>query len=425
MPPRFCCCGIPGCIVHTDAFTRDTTEAINPPNGSWNVIEPAEWEIEDGRLRHIIPGPIITTKQQTEPPRNNGAGYTVKIYAKLMDIKVGNETFAIICAYVDALNYRYVKFTWNGVSGMWPEFRMVVAGVDSLVMDRYTHPGGVPLPIREEPDDLDPDLATIRVCDIKVCFGPADWTADTGTSFESGYGIAVFGTDHPWTTITTEQERLSPGLGMGGFLYGYFDLFAYHIHWESDVICDHCSCLCIHPDPDLIDEYSAVPEEVTVTFVPANFTASEYPCSINNKSIVLKQVATEGDTDLSPVKLVWSNRVGMGTPSDVAATLTCSPVAGSDRFRLSLFMPSSVGSFTFGTSGSSIPDWDISTCLPLNLVMEDELSGPVTTCELDPGPPPVQGIRNALCIGGTGCIAENPTNTAFLAGLRWRVVVTD
>ena len=212
---------------------------------------------------------------------------------------------------------------------------------------------------------------------------------------------------------------------MGGFLYGYFDLFAYHIHWESDVVCDHCSCLCLHPDPDLIDEYSAVPEEVTVTFVPANFSNSEYPCSINNKAITLQQVAIEGDTDLSPVKLIWSNRVGLGTPSDVAATLTCDPSAGTGRFRLSLFMPSSVGSFTFGTSGSSTVDWDVSTCQPLNLCMLDELSGPVTTCELSPGPPPVQGIRNALCIDGTGCLAENPTNDAFLAGLRWKVVITD
>jgi hypothetical protein len=421
MASRHCCCKIPGCVVHTDNFTRLTTDEINPPNGSWNVIEPAEWKIEDGRLRHIVPGPIITTKQQTEPPRTTGAGYTVKVYAKLMDITTENNVFAVICSYVNVLNYKYVKFEWNGVSSMWPEFRSVDGGVDTLVMDRYTHPGGIPLPISEEPDDLDPE-STIRVCYVKVCYGPADWTADTGEPFESGYGTQI-STEIPWTTTSGGQGLLSPGLGMGGFLYGWFDEFAYHIHWESDEICDYCSCLCRHPDPDLIDEYSAVPESVRVTFVPANFTSSEYPCSINNKEIVLTQVPIEGDPALSPTKKIWSNRESLGTPDDVAATLFCNAPGGEERFFIKLYMPSEVGSFTFGTSGGAYMDWDLSSCVPLNLVADSELHADATTCEF-PEASSIMGWKSPLCIGG-GCIVPmTDEDRDYINSLRWKVVIT-
>jgi hypothetical protein len=82
-----------------------------------------------------------------------------------------------------------------------------------------------------------------------------------------------------------------------------------------------------------------------------------------------------------------------------------------------------VSSFTFGTSGESYMDWDLSTCVPLNLVAEEELSGSAGTCEFDPGPPPVQGRKNTLCVGD-GCLEDTPENVAFIESLRWKVVVT-
>jgi hypothetical protein len=226
------------------------------------------------------------------------------------------------------------------------------------------------------------------------------------------------------------QPNLPTSYGMVGFLKGDFDDFELYYHWESNVQCDYCSCLCRNPDD--VDDYYQFPETMLVTFVPM-FDPLTYACELNNAEIEIHQRGPLNDgsglNGKSPEKEYWESTGDTDeTPEDISVQFYCENSSGpvSDRFRLGLCLPSLSGGYDWGDGGSAdgCPtaqvDWTESSCNPLYLVFK-LLEANATTCEISPG---VQGIKNPLCLTGE-CIAENPSNVAFLEGLQWKLVVTE
>jgi hypothetical protein len=225
---------------------------------------------------------------------------------------------------------------------------------------------------------------------------------------------------------------------MVGFLFGEFDDFAFHQHWEAKIDCDHCSCLCINPSDD--DDYRALPETMLATFVPL-FDPLEYPCSLNYATVGIYQVEGEGEVYLSPVKRFWTNGnidTGTGIPGDLELVLRCGGSSGGaeDRFTLALDAGSGTGTYRWGDPDAPISiggipvsnvNWDESTCEPLSLVF-GPLSADPTTCETIEGGGGEMGLKIPLCIGSAteGCFAPiTPELEAALAALEWIVVITE
>lgn len=418
MPTARCCCG--PCLISSDDFNRADS---NPPSGNWIVVD-GEWEIASNRLRSIEEGPIVTTIRQDASSRPNSE-YSIRVYFKALNLSEG-ASFGVICGYIDENNFSWVRFDAIGGS-VYPTFYNRSGGSDALVMDITTHPAGIGFPIDTGGGQ--------NTWEGKVCYSETDWTVDSGTSEESGYGIQSVGSEHPWTVGTEGgQDRLPSVGGMVGFLWGEFDNWAFHKHWEAKSSCDYCSCLCINPND--IDDYIAIPEILLVTFVP-QFDPLDYPCSLNNATVQIHQVTSVGEVYLSPTKRVWSNEnieVGDGTPADAVVTLRCHSAAGTleDRFTLSLKIPSTSGSYSWGTDlEGGVPfayvDWDLSTCDPINLVFGDLAANSLSTCETIPGGGPYSeyGYKFPLCVGD-GCLApQTPELEAFLYSLRWKLVVTE
>ena len=410
-------------MIAEDDFNRANS---NPPSGNWLVIDPGEWEINTNRLRSITEGPIVTTIKQDPSSRPNNE-YSIRVYFKALNIGPG-ASFGVICGYVDEDNFAWVKFDRVGDS-VYPTFYNRSGGSDSVVMDINTHPAGIPFPIDTG--------GGANSWQGKICYSQTDWTVDNGVSEESGYGQMNVGSEHPWTVGTEGGQTDLPDVGgMVGFLYGEFDDWAFHKHWEAKVTCDHCSCICINPDD--LDDYIALPEELLVTFVP-QFDPLEYPCSLNFATVLIKQVAIEDTAYLSPTKRVWSNEsadIYPGTPSATLVVLRCNSSAGDseERFTLTLIVPSGTGSYDFGDTGfviggfpSAYVEWPVSTCDPINLVFGDLQANGLETCETIPGGGygSEYGYKFPLCVGD-GCKApQTPEIEEFLYSLRWKLVVTE
>lgn len=421
MAPILCCCPAP-CLLHSDNFNRDDA---NPPTGRWVVVS-GEWEIESDRLRSISQGPIVTTVRQPPSKRQN-KDYSIRIYFKALNLADG-DTFGVICGYRSETDYSWVHFEVIGTA-IWPTFYDHQSGLNTVVMDRYSHPGGIPFQV-----DTGGGLNTWNG---KICYSLTDWTVDSGVSEESGYGIQNVGSEHPWTVGDQGgQASLPPMDGMVGFLFGEFDNFAFHQHWEAKVDCDFCSCLCINPND--VDDYIAFPEQLLVTFVP-QFDPSAYPCSLNGATVVIHQVEIEGQTYLSPTKKVWTNQdieTGTNTPEDLDVIFRCNAAAGNaeERFTLGLKTITLSGTFRYGDGSifvNSVPAsyviWEESTCDPINLVF-GPLSVDPTTCETVEGGGGEQGWKMPMCAGGPtdGCRAPQDTATFDeLAALEWKLVVTE
>lgn len=416
MPPRHCCCAVPNCEISSDTFNRADS---NPPSGNWSV-EGGEWEINTNELRSISQGPIITTIRQTPSVRVN-TKYSIKMYFKITNADTLTE-WGVICGYTDVNNFSWVKFTLSGGTTLYPTFYVRSGGVDTELMSPTTHPWGVGF-----------SLAPDYTWEGKICYSDEDWTVDDdpGAPTENG-GIENVGSQSAWTLGTQGgQATLPSGLGMVGFLYGDFDDFYYHKHWESLIICDFCSCLCI--DPDDYNDYKHIPSRLVATFVPL-FDPADYPCSLNYSTIALFQGVPDsggGAFHDSPTKRQWtSDGPGDHTPSDMQAVFYCDSSNGTiaERYKLCFGIPSMSGSYDWG---AGIPvagypcagvTWSESSCYPFSLTFQ-ALTATPTTCEIVPGVGP-QGLKNPLCPDGE-CLEETTANRDFLAGLAWKVILTE
>ena len=410
MPTRRCCCNGVDCLITSDDFNRADS---NPPSGSWHVVS-GEWEIDTNQLKMITEGPILTTVRQPRLTRPNNTDFTIKMFFRWTGIGTG-ETCKVICGYLSATNYYYIEF-YELSGSVYPKFYHYT-GSASLLMDITTHPAGTGWPV--EVGDF---------IDLKICWSEVDWTADQSTDSESSLGNEL-SSESTWTyTGVGGQANLPTSYGMVGFLKGDFDDFELFYHWESNVQCDYCSCLCRNPDD--INDYFQFPETMLVTFVPM-FDPSVYGCELNNAEIEIHQRGplSGGGEGKSPEKKYWENTGDTAdTPSGIGVQFYCENSSGPviDRFRLGLCLPTLSGGYDWGDGGSAdgCPtarvDWTESSCNPLHLVFK-LLEANATTCEISPG---VQGIKNPLCITGE-CIAENPSNVAFLEGLQWKLVVTE
>ena len=414
-----CCCDV-NCVIATDNFNRTNA---NPPSGDWSVVS-GQWEILSNRLRSISDGPIVTTIRQVASTRPN-TEYSIRMYFKCINIAAG-DAFAIICGYETSTTFYWVKLTeLNG--SMYPKFYRRSGGIDTLLMDIVSHPGGVGFPV-----NASGGYGNVTFTG-KICFAEEDWTVDASAgSSETGIGQENSESETSWTfTGQGGLVNLPATLGMVGFLYGEFDDFAFHYHWEAKSKCDYCSCIC--RDPDNLDDYAQLPECLLLTFVP-QFDPADYPCALNNAEIIVRQglVVDPLGHQLSPRKFVWSSDdVGTGTPTDLAARFYCQPASfGDEKFSVCIGIPSESGNFQFADPITGLlsgftcgkVDWTQSSCIPLNMVFAD-LKGDVTTCELSASPF-VQGIKSPLC-KDSGCIADTPANNDLIESLRWKVVVTE
>ena len=414
MPPKRCCCNV-NCTIATDDFNRANS---NPPSGSWSVVS-GEWEIVGNQLEVITEGPIVTTARQAASTRPN-TEYSIKLYFRCKNATDG-AVFKIICGYENSNTFYWIQLTRTG-SSMFPKFYRRSGGTDTLLMDIGTHPGGIPFPA-----DTSGNLF-----EGKICFSQNDWTLDKGSGFgESGEGLEFQNSETQWTyTGEGGLPSLPSTLGMVGFLYGDFDDFAFHYHWESKAVCDYCSCLCREPSD--VDSYVQFPEEFLLTIIPL-YDPSTYACELNYATLTLKQgvVDTFGDHQLSPRKYVWTNEdFSDSTPDDLRAFFYCNNSTGpvAERFTLCLAIPSLSGIYVWGNgttqAGAPCDDvyWAESSCIPLSLTFRP-LSAEPTTCEIVPGVGP-QGLKNPLCKTGP-CLVDNLDNAAFLRGLQWKVVITE
>jgi len=413
MPPKRCCCDT-NCTISTDDFNRANA---NPPSGSWSVVS-GEWEIIGNQLEVITEGPIVTTVRQGPSTRPN-TEYSIKMYFVCKNATVGS-VFKIICGYENSNTFYWIRLERVGTS-MQPKFYRRSGGTDTLLMDIETHPGGIPFPV-----DTSGNLF-----EGKICFSQNDWTLDKGSGLgESGEGLEVQNSETQWTyTGTGGLGSLPSTLGMVGFLYGDFDDFAFHYHWEAKAVCDYCSCLCREPSD--VDTYAQFPEELLLTFVPL-FDPSTYPCELNNATLALKQgEVVDGFSVLSPRKYLWTNEVvsSEDTPDDLRAFFYCNNSTGpvDERFTLCVSIPSLSGTYEWGNgttrAGAPCDDvyWAESSCIPLVLTFRPLSAGP-TTCEISAG---VQGLKNPLCPIEGPCLEETAGNTAFLTGLQWKLVITE
>jgi hypothetical protein len=408
-----CCCK--DCTIGTDDFNRADA---NPPTGDWSVVS-GEWEIDGNQLEVVTEGPIVTTLRQRASTRPN-TEYSIKMYFLCKNVTEGS-VFKVICGYENSNTFHWIELTRVGTS-MMPKFYSRAGGVDTLLMDIGTHPGGIGFPV----DTSGNTFAG------KICYSQDDWTLDAGSGLgESGLGLEFQNSETQWTyTGEGGQGSLPTTLGMVGFLFGDFDDFAFHYHWESRVPCDYCSCICRNPDD--VDDYRQFPEELLLTFVPL-FDPSTYPCELNNATLILKQgEVLSGTHELSPRKYLWTNDgPGDDTPASLVAFFYCNNSTGpvETRFTLCIGIPGLSGTFIWGTTTGPVGypcdnvDWSESSCVPLSLTFQPLSAGP-TTCEIVPGVGP-QGLKHPLCPIEGPCLEENPTNDAFLRGLQWKLVITE
>lgn len=409
-----CCCE-EDCLITSDDFNRANA---NPPTGSWHVVG-GEWEIVGNQLEWITEGPLLTTIRQPRLTRPSNTDFTIKMFFRWVDIGAG-ETCKVICGYKSANDYYYIEF-YELDGSVFPKFYHFTTSA-TLLMDIVSHPAGVGWPV--EVGDF---------IDLKICWSKVDWTADQSTSSESSTGNEVRG-ESSWTyTGVGGQANLPTSYGMVGFLKGDFDDFELFYHWESKVQCDYCSCLCRNPDD--VNDYYQFPETMLVTFVPM-FDPSIYGCEINNAEVVIHQRGPLNDgsglNGKSPEKEYWENLGDTDeTPEGIKVQFYCLNSSGPviERFRLGLCLPTLTGGYDWGDGGgidgcpTARVDWTESSCNPLHLVFK-ELQAGATTCERPPPGSGIQGLKNPLCITGD-CIEENPSNSAFLAGLKWKLVVTE
>jgi hypothetical protein len=458
-----CCCA--ECWIAEDSFNRDTGLG-----DKWVVVgDETNWAIETGDqlysssgwgiLTCLHSGPLVTSVWPHFPQRYEELGgfnppdlipWNHIIYVKLANLGnsstgtgtgtgtgmgCGSDTggysgtclgtgddcywkgyeWGIICGYVNENNFKWVRLAYCD-GKLYPQFISRVDGVDYVLMDHQSHPVGVPLAVGSAPV-------------IRICYSESDWTVETATHPTTGEGTWQ---DWKWTRCGggslkynkpyIDSLNIAHRVGFVGFLFGEFDDFLYMVHWEDNLNCPYCSCMCMSPDdtygtgsprPPYYADYSCFPEEMTITLVPK----TPYYCpDLDYLSIKLYQCLPEVGHLLptyvgpiyhkSPEKKLWYSDVIQIEDEYVWFVFYC-----PDRLNCISYPGTSLTGlganylyFAYPDSGGhyQIANWKFSTCKPLNLVFEGLYPG-INTCDIETGTPPVpykSGTRPRPCHNG-------------------------
>ncbi len=266
MGTRRCCCGPTSCLIGTDDFNRADA---NPPTGDWEVIS-GEWEIVGNKLECVTEGPILTTIRQGGPT-SPGVGYHTRVTVSLVNYTYsGGGPWGIISAYTDANNFKWIKLEIIDFK-LWPTFYNRAGGVDTVVADKTTHPGGEPW----SPSPFAP-------FGMVFCNSDAEWVAQSGSTY--------------WSFCDGGLSSLpaDTSLGCVGFLFGDFDNWAFYYHWESKRICDQCTCFCFVNNSD----YKCMPDTICIEVIPD----TEYECpEMDFRTATLFKVKPDTTIPESPI----------------------------------------------------------------------------------------------------------------------------
>lgn len=413
MTPRRCCCP-QTCPIAEDAFGRADS---NPPSGDWKEIS-GEWEIASNVLNCITEGPLITTVRQ---PKLVGLGtgkYNYKVFVDLLGVNTTHTEWKVIIGYTDASNYQYVWFKYETnytITGVWPYFMNVSAGVTTTVTSPADWSGSQPLD----------NTAPTDVLRVKICYADLEWTVDNAESGDGEAGDGGAGSvnqQYNWTLCDSglDDLPLDPDIGAVGFLSGKFDNWKYYYHYESLTLCDWCSCICDHPTGATSD-YSCYPETLNVQVTRTD--SESYTCSdLDSYGDTLNQGYFDGGSatfKAIPAKVEWTNQTQQtGTPEEFFVTFQCDGAK--------LFFASADTNNALWLSGLDYetPNWSKSTCKPLKLVYEF-LSSLEEQCEINgPGTGAPYGIRPSNCPNGA-CLDDTIANQNLIAAMRWTVTLTE
>lgn len=274
-PTQIDCCVEPvSCLIGSDDFDRSDSSNLGP---KWVEVS-GDWEISNNTLVAVEDGIVLSSFRQSRPC-NSTYNYSVEV--EIIDTA---SSWGIICKYVDADNFDWIDLTLDGVQ-LWPTFYRRVSGVDTVVMDRNTNPSG---------DSFSNGNQTML-----ICYSETEWS------------ITYLGGDlaATWTTCDVSVATLLPtnsSVGFVGFIKGDFDNFAYYYHNLSNPGCSVCSCYC--QSPVEYEDYSCMPEVLTLTLVPTAIF-SDCTSSPDEIELTLYQVANPPGstipTSFSSAKLTW------------------------------------------------------------------------------------------------------------------------
>jgi hypothetical protein len=387
MAPRRCCCA--SCTIGADNFDRANE---NPVSGNWSEVS-GNWEVNSNELNSLSDGPLITTLRQAAPART-GNGYNTRVTVDLVIPSSGNRDYGIITAYRSSSDYDWIKLAYNGTTGkLNPTF---YHSVSTVIMDITTHPSA---------EVWTPSPGANFT--VEVCASEVEWT--------------VTNQDISWRSCAGSSLSALPTAPLGGvgFRMGRFDNWEYFIHWESQASCPTCLCFCL--DPNDIDDYKCIPDELTITITQDGAGTEPCPCLDGlTRTMYLSDPNSTGATPTFPLaanpKRWYSDYFDcegarfwfvLCCETDRALTLSLLQYPNEDPTDAS----ADYVQMTPLTPPSSV------NCLPISLVYTASITSTTTTCDvLVDGVPIGTGTRLRAC---TPCYLLGPP------AITWTATITE
>lgn len=393
MAPRRCCCDV-NCTIGTDNFNRADE---NPVSGNWYEVS-GDWEVDNNELNSLTDGPLITTLRQPAPVRT-GNGYNTRVTVDLVIPASGSRDFGIITAYRNSTDYDWIKLSYNGSNGeLSPTF---YKNVSTAVMDRTTHP-----------------LAEI-------------WTPSPGANFT----VEICASDVEWTVTNQDitwrscvgsslaSLPTSPAIGGVGFRMGRFDNWSYFIHWESNATCPLCLCFCRNPGD--IDDYSCIPDVLTITITQDGYLTDPCPCLDGlTLQMYLSNPDSSGATPTYPLAANpkrWYSETFVCEGATFWFVLSCETDSGLTLTLLAYPNEDPTDPSTDYVLTDPLTPATAITCLPISIVFAGAVTSDVVTCDIydtsvTPPIPIGTGTRLRAC---SKCYAGGPP------AITWTATITE
>ena len=393
MAPRRCCCA--SCTIGTDNFNRADE---NPVTGNWLEVG-GNWEVDNEELNSLSDGPLITTLRQAAPVRTS-KGYNTRIVVDLVIPASGNRDYGIITGYRGtggSDDYQWIKLSYNGTTGeLSPSF---YENPSMVVMDRTTHP---------DAEVWTPSPGTNFT--VEICASDVEWTVtNQDISWRSCFGSSL-------PSLPT-----APAGGVG-FLMGRFDNWEYYIHWESNATCPLCLCFCRNPSD--IDDYSCIPDELTITITQDGSLNEPCPCLDDlTLQMYLSNPDSSGATPTYPLAANpkrWYSETFVCEGATFWFVLSCETDSGLTLTLLAYPNEDPTDPSTDYVLTDALTPATSITCLPISIVFSGAITSDVTTCDIyDNSIPPIPigtGTRLRAC---SECYADGPPN------LTWTATITE